>query len=728
MKGPAMPQIHYRACHLCEAACGIAVEHADGRVLTIRGDRDDPFSRGYICPKAMGLKDVHEDPDRIRRPLRRRGNDFEEVSWEVAFDEVAARVLEVCRIHGRDAVALYFGNPVAHNYGSLTHGYLLFARALGTRARYSATSVDQLPHMLASFLMFGNQLLLPVPDIDRARHMLILGANPAVSNGSIMTAPGVARRLEALRARGGRLIVVDPRRTETAALADEHHFIRPGRDAALLLGVLHTLFAEGLARPGRLADMLDGEGALRELVRRFPPERVAVATGIAAADVRRIAREFAASPAAVCYGRLGTTVQEFGGLTAWLITVLNIVTGNLDRPGGAMFTTPAADPMPLSSWTGMRGSFDAYRTRVRGLPEFGGELPVATLAEEIETPGSGQIRALITCAGNPVLSVPNGTRLERALASLDVMVSVDIYVNETTRHAHYILPPTFGLEHDNYDLALNAVAVRNVAKWSPALFAPAPGALHDWQIFLELTRRVALPSRGALGRAAEPLVTALASRLTPETIVDALIRLGRYGDRYNPLSRGLNLRKVKESVHGLDLGPLEPRLPDLLQTPRKRIHLAPPELLADVARFERRLAEDERATRDGSLVLIGRRQLRSNNSWLHNSVRLVKGPERCTLLMHPDDARARGLEGARRARVRSRAGSVVVPLELSNEVMRGVVSLPHGWGHAREGVKLAVAREHAGTSVNDLTDETRVDALSGTASVNGVPVEVTAVE
>ncbi|MCU1279131.1 MAG: molybdopterin-binding oxidoreductase [bacterium] len=719
----ANPRLH--TCMLCEAVCGIAVETAGNEVVSIRGDEADPFSRGHICPKAVALRDLHADPDRITQPMRRVGSSgdrFEPVSWDEALAEATQRLAEIQARHGRNAVGLYLGNPTVHSYTALL-SVPLVGKALGTRARFSATSVDQLPHMLAALQMFGHQLLMPVPDVDRTSFLLVLGANPLVSNGSIMTAPGIAKRLEALRARGGRLVVVDPRRTETAAVADQHLFIQPGGDAYLLLALLHTIFAEGRAAPGRLGANSDGLAVIQRLAARFSPARVAARVGIAAERIGKLARDFAAAPSAVCYGRVGVCTQEFGGLAAWLINVLNLVTGNFDRAGGSMLTTPAADLVGLASRLGERGHFGVWKSRVRGLPEFGGELPVAALAEEIETPGDGQIRALVTHAGNPVLSTPNGARLSRALAGLDFMVSIDIYRNETTRHAHLILPTSFGLERDHYDLAFYALAVRNVARYVAPILAPPPGVRHDWQVLLDLA--LGLHARGG-GRRDGSLIWLMRAmrRLGPRRVLDLLLRFGPHG-RGVAGRKGLSLARLQAEPHGVDLGPLEARFPDALGTKGKRIALAPELFVADVTRLEAQL-DAAPAVDANQLLLIGRRQLRSNNSWMHNSQRLVKGPEACTLIMHPDDASARGLSDGDRVQVRSRVGEVAVPLALSGDIAVGVVSLPHGWGHAGKGVALRVAQSRAGASVNDLTDELRLDALSGNASFSGVPVTVSA--
>lgn len=723
MSTPAEATTHYRTCNLCEAMCGIAVEVSGGRVASIRGDKADPFSRGYICPKAAALADLHEDPDRLRHPVRRTASGFIRIGWDEAFDEVATRVRAVQAEHGRSAVGLYLGNPNVHNYGSMLFG-IPFSQALGTRNRFSATSVDQLPQQLASLFLFGHQLLLPIPDLDRTDFFLVLGANPAVSNGSLMTAPGAPKRIQAIRARGGKVVVIDPRRTETAELADTHHFIRPGTDVFLLLALLHTLFAEELTAPGRLRSFTDGLDVLEREVADFPPERVAAVTGIDAAAIRQLARDFAGAKSAVAYGRLGACTQEFGGASAWLITALNLVTGNLDRVGGAMFTKPAVDVVALAAKLGQKGHFDKGRSRVRGLPEFAGEYPASVMAEEMLTEGPGQIRAMVTVAGNPVLSTPNGQKLDRALSGLEFMASIDFYINETTRHANIILPPTAALEHENYDLVFHVLAVRNTAKFSPALFPPAADARHDWEIFLELISR--LGKQGLPGPAA-PLVAgakrAVLRRLTPERLLDVALRTGPYGIRRG----GLSLERLKEEVHGIDLGALEPCLPERLFTPGKRIKIAPDLFVRDLDRARNKLAGvAEEASAGFDLELIGRRQLRSNNSWMHNSHRLVKGRNRCTLLMHPDDAARRELASSQTVRVSSRVGSLEIELEVSPEIMPGVVSIPHGWGHGRPGVELSIAQKTPGVSVNDLTDEQAIDALSGNAALSGVPVRVEA--
>jgi anaerobic selenocysteine-containing dehydrogenase len=696
----------YTSCPLCEATCGVAVEVEGEFVKSVRGDHADPFSRGYICPKGTALGDLHHDPDRLRHPMARDGDQWRELDWDQAIDLVATKLREIRSAHGADSVAVYQGNPTAHNLGLLTIGQLAL-RTLGTRNMYSATSLDQLPHMLAALQMFGSQLLMPVPDVDRADLFICIGANPLASNGSLMTAPDMRGRLKAIQARGGRVIVLDPRRTETADRADKHVFIRPGTDACLLLAIINELFAQGLVKLGRLASYAIGEPELRMAAHAWTAERVASITGIAAAEIRALAREFAETPRAVLYGRVGVCTQEFGGLAAYLCYAVNALAGHLDEPGGLMFTTPALDPVPMLSMLGESGGFARWTSRVSQKPEFGGELPMSVLAEEIETPGKGQIRALITSAGNPVLSSPGGPRLESAIRTLDFMVSIDPYLNETTRLAHVILPPASLLERSHYDAALNVFAVRNVAKYSPPVFERRDDQRHDWEILAALWSKLRIP--GPLANVAERVIGAMG----PEPILDAGLRFGPHG-----IGRGgLSLAKLRANPHGLDLGPLVRRLPKRLGSRNRKVDLAPSIYVADIRRLEQRRAPE-------GLVIIGRRQLRSNNSWLHNSERLVKGPPRCTLLIHPDDAAARGIADGSRARVATARGSIELPVEITDSMMPGVVSVPHGWGHTRKGSRLAVASSVAGASINDVLDPAIADELSGTAALTGQPVEV----
>ncbi len=718
----ARQSTHYRTCSLCEAMCGLELTVEDGEVLSIRGDADDVLSRGYMCPKGPALAGLHADPDRLRTPLRKTAGGWQSVGWDEALDEAADRLHEIQQRHGRDAVAVYIGNPAVHNVGAMLYGPSLL-RTLGTRNRYSATSVDQLPQMLAAMAMFGHQMLMPVPDVERTQHMVVLGGNPLVSNGSIMSAPDMKRRLRALKSRGGKLVVIDPRRTETAALADEHVFVRPGSDAALLGAMVHVLFDEKLGATGSLPSWVRNASALREATEAITPEAAAVTTGVDAATIRRMARELATEHA-VLYGRVGVSMHPFGGLCHWLVNAINVLTGNLDRPGGSMFCTPAFDIVGGPRALGVsRGSFGRWSSKVRGLPEFGGELPVATLAEDIEAGGDTPIRSLVTIAGNPLLSTPNGQRLTAAVQGLDFRLAIDFYLGETAKHADLILPPTGPLEHPHFDVAFHAIAVRNTVKYSPAVFEADGDQRHDHQILVGLERRL-LDRRGA----PLPLRAGVRARerLGPEGILALGLRAGpwSFGRGLRQGIRGVSMGKLRRSPHGIDLGPLQPCLPQRLPSRHggvaAHVDLAPKIFVDDLrARRDQVLASPSDA-----LLLIGRRQLRSNNSWLHNVPKLMTGKPRCTVLIHPDDAAKHGVRDGADVTLRSRVGSVVAPAQLDPDIMPGVVSLPHGFGHGRPGTRLSVASKHAGVSINDLTDDQAVDALSGVAAFSGVPVEI----
>jgi anaerobic selenocysteine-containing dehydrogenase len=715
-------------------------------VVSIRGDADDVFSHGFLCPKATGLKALREDPDRLRTPLVRRDGELVEATWDEAFAEIDQRLSPILAEHGRNAVAVYLGNPNAHNLSAMTYA-TAWLKALGSQNVYSASTVDQMPKQVSAGLMFGTILSIPVPDVDRCEHLLVLGANPLVSNGSLMTAPDMRGRLRALRERGGKVVVIDPRRTRTAEEADEHHFIRPGTDALLLAAIACTLVEEDLADPGPVGEHCNGLDETLALVRRFPADRVAPQCGIPAEEIRRMARELAAAERAAVYGRIGTTTAEFGTIASWLVDVVNLLTGNLDREGGAMFALPAAGARNAQGTPGKgRGvRIGRWRSRVRGLPEAYGELPVVCLAEEIETEGAGRVRALITAAGNPVVSTPNASRLERAIESLDFMLAIDIYVNETTRHADVVLPGPDPTEKSHYDLALYQLAVRNVANYSPPLFDRADGP-DEWQVLLRLAgvlagqgpdadvdgfdelvartligREIGIPESKLAGRDADELLAELEPRRGPERLLDFMLRSGPYGDGFGADPDGLTLAKLEAAPHGIDLGPHRPRIPEVLRTASGRIELAPAEIVADVERLEAVLSN---GGAKGSLVLIGRRQLRSNNSWMHNLEPLVKGKDRCTLWIHPDDAERLGVADGGQARVASRTGALEAPVEVTDAIMPGVVSIPHGWGHDAPGARMDVARAHAGVNSNLLADELLVEPVSGNAVLNGIPVEV----
>ena len=726
----------YRTCPLCEAGCGLELTmrpRADGageEVARIRGDLEDVFSHGFICPKGSTLGALHDDPDRLRRPLVRRDGELVEVSWDEAWAEVDRRYQAVVAAHGRHAVAAYLGNPNAHNIGAMLFGKG-FLRALGTPNLFSASTVDQRPKEIAAGLMFGG-FTVPVPDLDRTDFLLCLGANPFASNGSLATAPDWPGRLEALVARGGELVVVDPRRSRTAEAATQWIPIRPGTDAHLLAAVANVLVTEGLVDTGAVTPYLNGLDEAVAALAPFTPETVAGVTGADAGTIRDLARRLAAAPTAAVYGRIGTTTQVFGTLASWLVDVLNVLTGNLDRPGGAMFTKAAAGQSNTRGTPGVgRGlQINRRQTRVKGLPESMGELPVAALADEIETPGDGQIRALFTIAGNPVLSTPNADRLDRALESLDLVVSVDIYVNETTRHADVILPVPSALQKPHYDLALLQLAIRNVTNWSEAILPLDPDQPDEWEVLAKLALIVGGAGADADPAVADDLTYDAMSKGASEEVLDAVAATGRRGParivdlllRTGPYE--LTLDDLLDKPHGIDLGALEPRIPEVLRTPSGMIELAPQEIIDDVARLAASL--DESADPDRPFLLVGRRHLKSNNSWMHNVPVLLKGKHGCTMQVHPDDAARLGLAEGDPALVSSRVGQVTVPVEITDGILPGVVSIPHGWGHSARGAQLRVASEHAGVNSNVLADQDLYDPVSGNAALNGIPVSVTA--
>ncbi len=743
----------FRTCPLCEASCGLEItlkRTAAGpeEVIRIRGDREDVFSQGYICPKGSTLKQLHEDPDRVRTPLIKRDGVFVAVTWTEAFEEVERLLLPILERDGRDACAVYVGNPNAHNLAGMLYNKAVL-RALGSTNIFSASTVDQRPKEISSALMFGGVLNVPVPDVDRTDHLLMLGANPYASNGSLATAPDWPGRIERLTGRGGKLVVVDPRRSRTAEAASEWVAIRPGADGYLLMAMVQVLFAEGLVDLGPLGELVTGLDEVEALSAPFTPEVVADVTGLEAHTIRRMARELAAAPTACVYGRIGTTTVEFGTLTSWLVDVLNVLTGNLDRPGGAMFTTAAAGASNTRGKRRFGREIRLHRrtSRVRGLPETMGELPAVALAEEIDTPGPGQVRALLTVAGNPVLSTPNAARLDAALGGLEAMVSVDIYVNETTRHADVILPSPSALQKGHYDIALLQLALRDTANYSEPVLPLEDGELSEWEVLARLALvlqgagpeadpaivddlmigsmvqgSVADETSAIFGREPEEILEELAPRSGPERIVDFLLRTGPYGEGFGADPDGVSLDVLLAHPHGIDYGALKARLPDVLRTPDGMIALAPAMLAADVARLQEGLTR----RRDHRFVLVGRRNLRSNNSWMHNVKVLVKGKSQCTMHLHPDDAVTLGLADGEWARVRSRVGEVTVVVEVTDAIRPGVVSIPHGWGHDMEGVQLGVAREHSGVNSNLLSDETLFDPISGNAVLNGIPVEVVA--
>jgi anaerobic selenocysteine-containing dehydrogenase len=740
----------FRTCPLCEAGCGLEITVKGGQVTRIRGDRDDVFSAGFLCPKGSTLKQLHDDPDRLRKPLVKRDGVHVEVEWDEAWHVVADRLPAVLAEYGREAVAVYLGNPGAHNLSAMLYNRSLLT-ALGTRRRFSASTVDQMPRQVAAGYVFGTPVSVPVPDLDRTDYLVVIGANPYASNGSLCTAPDFPGRIERMRERGGTLVVVDPRRSRTAEEADRWLPIRPGTDALFLAAMVSTLAADGRIDAGEhVTSCLTGLDDVVAALAPFSPEAVAAATGLSPADIRAVARGLADAPSGSVYGRIGTTTTEFGTLTSWLIDVVNIVTGNLDRPGGAMFPLPVAGGASTRGKPGKGKGFAVGRghTQVNAYPEVMGEYPAAALAEEISDAGDARIRGLVTVAGNPVLSTPNSEQLDAALAELDFMVSVDIYLNETTKHADVILPPPSQLQRDHYDLLLLQFAVRNVANYSEAVLPIDDGAPDEWEILAQLgliaaglgpdadpraADDVAIaglvrhgindPSSPIHGRDEAEILAALGDEPGTARMLDFMLQTGPYGAAFGTNPTGASLALLQAHPHGVDFGALQPRLPEILRTPSGTIELAHPVLMADLDRLS--AAMPSLAARD--VVLVGRRDLRSNNSWMHNIEVLVKGKPRCTLQVHPDDAVRLGLSNGGVARVSSRVGTVDAPVEITDAIRPGVVSLPHGWGHDQPGTRLRVAAERAGVNSNVLSDHEAMDPLSGTSVLNGIPVDIVAV-
>ena len=737
-----MSRTALRICPLCEATCGLTLTIDGDRVTGARGDGDDVFSAGFICPKGAAFPELDGDPDRLRRPMVRRDGELREAGWDEAFAAVASGLRPLIEEHGPDAVAVVLGNPNVHTVAGALYPPVLL-RTLGTRNLYTASTVDQMPKHVSSGLMFGDPFAIPVPDLDRTDHLLLIGANPLDSNGSLCTAPDFPGRLKALRRRGGRLTVVDPRRTRTAKLADRHVAIRPGTDALMLAAVAQVLFEEKPADLGRLDGLVEGVPEVRSLLAEFTPEAVAGPCDVPAGDIREIARELAAAPTAAVYGRVGSSTVEFGTLANWLVDVLNTITGNLDRPGGAMFPLAATARAPRAPRPGKGFALGRWRSRVSGHPEIKGEFPLAALAEEIDTPGEGRVRAVISLAANPVLSAPDGERLDRALAGADFVVSVDPYLNETSRHAHVLLPPPPPSRSPHHDFAFNNFAVRNQVRYTRAPLpleagrpdeseilarlilatggdpAGDPGTVDRMVVDMTLAGAVADPESPVHGRDPAELAASLAGRDGAERRLDLMLRLGPYGDGFGADPGGLCLERLLDRPHGIDLGPLAPRIPQVLRTPSGRVELCPEPVAADIPRLRRALG-----ARPAGLVLVGRRHLRSNNSWMHNLPALTGGSNRCTLQVHPQDAERLGLADGGTARVTGDGGELRVAVEVTDAVRTGVVSLPHGWGHDRPGTRLTVASAVPGVNVNQLLDGSRLDPLSGTAVLNGFPVQV----
>jgi len=742
-------RLHLRSCAFCEAACGIRVtaDHVTRAILDVRGDPEDPFSQGFVCPKSYGLTQLHADPDRLRRPVRRRGRDWEEIGWEEAINESADRLKAVQRKHGQHSIAYYLGNPSGHKAPFLLYGPLLI-KAIGSMQFYTPGTLDQIPKFVSAAYMFGGPTIQPLADLDRTDHLIVIGNNPVVSQGSMMVAPGIRRRIEGIRKRGGTVVVIDPRRTETAQIADEYVAVRPGTDAYLLFAMVDVLAKEGLIRLGAVADHVKGLDELVRLASRFPADRVAGITAVPAETIRRLARDLAAAPSAAIYGRTGTCTQRFGTITSWLIDALNTISGNMDREGGNLFSGGGIPMGVLFEDNCKDGVFPVGRwhSRVKKLPEAIGMLPTAALADEMLVPGEGRVRGFVTQAGNVALSNPNAAKLRQAFDSLEFMLSLDIYINETTRHADIIIPGPSYAEHSDFAAVTAYETIRKFVKWGAPVFAPEGDTPHDWQIFAGIAARLRgisvaeieeeyvrelLGIATSVGRPEAQSVPIEEARALigdepgPDRIFDILIRGGPMGDAFGRVPGGLTLDKVKQHPHGLDCGPLDAgMIPEVLRTPDRRIDLAPPQITGDVPRLEAEMAALEKP---GSMLMIGRRDIRSKNAWMHNVELLAKGKDRCTLLVHPSDADRLGLATGSRARVRTHIGELEAPVVVSDEIMPGVVSLPHGWGHTMKDTRQRVANAHAGVNANAIIDEGDLDVPSATTILNGVAVQVEAV-
>ncbi|MFK7976063.1 MAG: molybdopterin-dependent oxidoreductase [Halioglobus sp.] len=731
----------YRSCPTCEASCGLKMEvDTQAReIISIHGDENNQRSNGYVCAKSQAFRYIYEDKERLRKPIRKTADGWQEISWEDALSETASKLAGIRDAFGKDAIAMYYGNPNGHNFSTQIYTQM-FITLLNTERFFSAGSVDQQPKNLSCELLFGNGWVFPIPDIDNTDFFVCMGGNPMVSQGSLMSAPDVETKLKTIQSKGGSVVVIDPRRTETANAADQHLFIRPGTDAFFLLAFVNELFATDQVTPGRLAEFTDGIQEMEALSAPYAPEAVASITGVSTEALRQLVHDFCAADAPVLYGRIGLCTQRFGTLASWLVDVINVLRGRLDAKGGAMFPKPATghtDPAAAPPELG----YNRWQSKARGFPEYMAMLPASLMAEEMELKGEHQVRAMITVAGNPVLSVPNGKRIHAAMDDLDFMVAFDFYLNETTAQADIIIPSTTQLEHSNYDFLFSSTCVRNFAQYSPQVFEPEPEALEQWEIMNEVTARMNGMTRSDLesmmldgmidqtlanseelaGLTADDIKAATAHHQGPERLLDIMLRAGPYGDKFK--GEGLNLDQVKEAPHGIDLGPLEPRLPELLATPGKRINLVPSIITDDLSRLEKAMHEGP----GDDMLLIGRRHIRDMNSWLHNLNNYARGKNRCTLLINSADAKKLGIVDGGQAKISSRVGAFVAEVNETEDIMPGVVSLPHGFGHTYTGTGQSIASEQIpGISANDLVDDNEMDMPSGTSIVNGVPVTVSA--
>ncbi len=717
-------------CRICEPVCGMIATVEDRRLVQLRPDPEHPISQGFSCPKGIEFADIVNDPDRLLHPMRRTAaGGFERISWATALAEIGARLREIRARHGGGSIGWYAGNPSAfsHSHAIWSAG---FVRALGSRHLYTPNTQDTSSRFVASALLYGSPTIFPLPDLERTDFLLMLGANPLVSRGSIVSAGNLRAKLTGIVGRGGRVVVVDPRRTETAK-AFEHVAVRPDGDAWLLLSMLHVILAEGLVDEAAIAGQTRGIGALRAAAADWPPERAQEWSGVPADDVRALARAFAAAPSATAYGRTGACLGRHATLVNVLLDALNVVTGNLDRPGGSVFGRPPIDFTALASRLGL-ATFDTYRSRVGGFPEVLGQLPAPIMAAEIETPGPGQLRALFVSAGNLLLSVPGSDGFERALDRLDLQVGIDFYVNETHRHADYLLPAATFYERDDLPIPLLETQLTPHVQWTEAVVPPRGEARPDWQIINDLGAQLGIApvagpltkwtGCGRLGRLAQRVLGPAARRVTPHLMVDALLRAGRDGDRFGLRRGGLSLAKLRANPRGIVLAPHVETgvLGQRVQHEDRLVHLDDPRIAAELDR----LAATPSADPDFPLRMIGRREVRSHNSWLHNNPKFRDPSRRQRALVNPADAAALGLAAGDSVRVVSARGAIEVPAEITGDVGPGTVAVPHGWGHRDAGWTIANAA--GGANVNEITSPSvdDLEQLSGMAHLNGVPVRL----
>ena len=707
-------ELKYRTCHLCEAMCGLEIEVENNQVLSIKGHKEDIYSKGHICPKGVALKELHEDPNRLKKPVQRTENGWREISWTAAFDIVEKELKKIRKKDGNDAIATYTGNPTVHNTGTALTLYDT-VNAINTKNRYASHSLDSVPVFLVNQMMFGHAMLAPVPDIENLDYFLIIGANPLASNGSFMSTPDIKGKIKRIKEKGGKVVVIDPRKTETAKKASEHYFIKPEMDVLLLLGIINEIFKRDIRRDDPCISYSKGLEDLKQLAQDYPIEIISPLTAISENNILQIVEDLIQSKSPVVYGRLGVNTQRFGTLCQWLITSINVLLGQLDKKGGLLFTLPAIDYVTLMAH---ESKMFRYKSRLKEYGEIVGEYPTATMAEEMLTPGKGQIKALLSIAGNPARSAPNSTQVEEALQGLDFMVAVDMYINETTQYANIILPPAVGLETMHYSFVLHMVATQNTTKFSPPPLSIDAEQRYDWQIMTELQRRL------FDGNPIKSIQNYITSKISPKRKLDLALKTGPYGiwggRRFK--KDGLSLAKLEKIKEGVLLEELKPQLPKRLFTSDKKVNLAPDLFVKELENVKTLLSQNKHT--DYPFTLIGRRHLRSNNSWMHNLPILQGGSRKCTAMIHPTDAAKLSLSNDQEVEVYSKLGSISIAVEITEDVIPGTISIPHGWGHAGKNIQLDVAQKDQGVNVNKLMDHERLDPLSYNMAFNGHPVGI----